>query len=264
MAAPLKIFSVESLTVRLYRSAVDLAEDAAREVQTYLQQVIAAQGSARAILATGNSQLQFLDELIRLGGVDWSKITFFHMDEYLGISGDHTASFRRYMRERVEQKIKPKQFHYLEGDALEPINECERYAQLLQEKPIDLCCLGIGENGHLAFNDPPVANFKDPHLVKIVKLDDTCKMQQVKQGHFPNLETVPPYALTLTIPALCAAKKMVGLCPGKNKAQPLRDALKGPVSPACPASILRRQPQAVLLVDTESSSLLGSINGTDN
>lgn len=256
MAAPLKIFTIESLTVRLYGSPLDLAQDAAREVQAHLQEVLAAQGSARTILATGNSQLQFLDELFRLGEVDWSKITLFHMDEYLGISADDSASFRHYMRERVENKIKPKQFHYIEGNALEPIKECERYGRLLQEQPIDLCCFGIGENGHLAFNDPPVANFADVHPVKIVKLDEVCKMQQVKQGHFPNLASVPPYALTLTIPALCSVKKMVGLCPGKNKAQPIRDALRGPVSPACPASILRRQPHAVLLLDTESASLL--------
>src|SRR5205085_10591122 len=137
----------------------------------------------------------FLKRVISLGELDWSALTLFHMDEYLGISKDHAASFRRYMRERVESLIHPRAFHYLEGDALEPIAECDRYAALLKVQPIDLCCLGIGENGHLAFNDPSVANFEDARAVKIVQLDHACQMQQVNEGHFPNLQSVPPYAL---------------------------------------------------------------------
>src|SRR5213593_2869381 len=209
MAQPIKNFVVESLRVRVYATQDQLVQDAAREVESYLQQVFMAQGRAAAILATGNSQIRFLQQLVNLGGVDWSRITLFHMDEYLGLSADHPASFRRYMRERVAGLVQPKVFHYLEGDAWLPIKECERYAQLLRAQPIDLCCLGIGENGHLAFNDPPVARFEEKHLIKLVKLDDPCKMQQVREGHFPSLEAVPPYAFTLTIPALCSARRMM-------------------------------------------------------
>ena len=178
------------------------------------------------------------------------------MDEYLGIAADHPASFRYYMRERVARLVQPKVFHYLEGDALLPIKECERYAQLLRAQPIDLCCLGIGENGHLAFNDPPVADFNDNRSVKIVKLDDACKRQQVGEGYFPNLESVPQYALTLTIPALCSARKMICVVPEKRKAQAVQAALHGPIGTACPASVLRRQANCLLFLDADSAGLL--------
>lgn len=256
MTAPLRTFRAEALDVRVYAGRADLSEAVAHEVRDHLAAALAAQGAAAAILATGNSQIQFLARLAALGGVDWSRVTLFHMDEYLGISGDHPASFRRYLRERVETLVKPKVFHYLAGDALLPLDECRRYADLLRAQPIDLCCLGIGENGHLAFNDPPVADFDDPHLVKLVKLDDACKTQQVKEGHFPDLAAVPPYAYTLTIPALCSARRMLCLAPETRKARPVKDALHGPVSPACPASILRRQPHASLLLDVDSAALL--------
>jgi glucosamine-6-phosphate deaminase len=256
MAQPVKSFTVDSLRVRVYATPEELARDAAREVQGHLQQVFMAQGHATAILATGNSQLEFLRQLVNLGGVDWSRIILFHMDEYLGLPADHPASFRRYLRERVASLVNPKVFHYLEGDAWLPIKECERYAQLLRAQPIDLCRLGIGENGHLAFNDPPVADFNDNRSVKIVRLDDACRRQQVDEGYFANLEGAPSYALTLTIPALCAAKKMICVVPEKRKAKAVQSALRGPISTDCPASILRRQANCLLFLDAESASLL--------
>ena len=253
---PIKTFEADSLPVRVYAGQTELSQDVARIAQRYLKDTLATRGSAAAILATGNSQIKFLDELIRLGGVDWSKITLFHMDEYLGISADHKASFRRYMRERVESRVKPRAFHYLEGDALMPIDECERYTKLLQAQPIDLCCLGVGENGHIAFNDPPVANFTDKRSVNIVALDEKCRLQQVGEGHFTGMDAVPQYALTLTIPMLCSAKKMLCIAPEKRKAQAIKDALQGPISTACPASILRRQAHCTLFADQDSTSLL--------
>lgn len=256
MAAPIKTFVVDSLRVRVYANQEHLVQEVAREVQSYFQETINAHGSAAAIMATGNSQIQFLDQLVRLGGVDWSKVTLFHMDEYLGIGADHPASFRHYMRERVENRVHPRAFHYLEGDSLQPIKECERYSQLLRSQRIDLCCLGIGENGHVAFNDPPVADFKDARSVKIVQLDQPCRQQQVNEGHFPDLQSVPQFALTLTIPALCAAKKMICIAPEKRKAQAVKNTLQGPISTACPASILRQQAHATLLLDADSASLL--------
>jgi glucosamine-6-phosphate deaminase len=256
MAQTPKSFVVDSLRVRVCATQDELVQDAARETQSYLQQTLLAHGRAAAVLATGNSQIKFLSQLAKLGGVDWSKITLFHMDEYLGISTDHPASFRRYLRERVEQTVRPRVFHYLEGDALLPIRECERYSQLLRAQPIDLCCLGIGENGHLAFNDPPVADFNDNRFVKIVKLDDACKRQQAGEGHFPDLESVPSYALTLTIPALISARKMVCIVPEKRKAVAVKAALQGPIGVACPASVLRKQAHCTLFLDAESASLL--------
>jgi glucosamine-6-phosphate deaminase len=191
-----------------------------------------------------------------LPGLDWSRIALFHMDEYLGIADTHPASFRRFLRERVEQRVRPRVFHYLRGEADEPLTECERYAGLLGAQPLDLCCLGIGENGHLAFNDPPVADFSDPRTVKLVKLDEPCRRQQVGEGAFPDLAAVPPYAFTLTVPALCAAAKLIGVVPERRKAPAVKAALEGPIQTACPASILRLQTQATLYLDTDSASRL--------
>ena len=254
--APIRSFKADQLDVQVFGDPANLFTYTAHTVRDLLAATIGNKGSAAAILATGNSQIRFLSELVKLGGVDWSKVTLFHMDEYLGITRDHPASFRYYMRQRVESLVTPKAFHYLEGDADLPLDECERYTALLKAQPIDLCCMGIGETGHIAFNDPPVARFDDRYSVKLVKLDDACKMQQVKEGHFPNLGAVPPYALTLTIPALISAAKIICLAPEKRKSVPVKNALEGPISTDCPASILRTQSQATMLLDIDSSTLL--------
>ncbi len=251
-----RAFVADSLSVKVFQDQESMAAAAAVETAAYLKDLLDSQPSARLILATGNSQILFLSRLIASAPIDWSRIELFHMDEYLGISADHPASFRRYMKERVESTAKPKTFHYLHGDALQPLDECSRYENLLAQAPIDLCCLGVGENGHLAFNDPPVADFNDPRRVKIVKLDATCKQQQVGEGHFPSLDTVPAYALTLTLPALCAAKKIICLAPEQRKSRAIRTALQDPVSTNCPASILRRQKHATLFLDADSAARL--------
>jgi glucosamine-6-phosphate deaminase len=252
----LRTLQADALSVRVHPDQASLATDAARMASDCLAQALASQGAARVILATGNSQIQFLEALVAMGRVDWSRVTLFHMDEYLGIDAAHPGSFRRYMRERVESRLRPRQFHYIEGDTLLPFCECERYTELLMAQPIDLCCLGIGENGHLAFNDPPVADFEDPHRVKLVKLDDACRRQQVGEGHFPGLEAVPQYAFTLTIPMLCSALRMLCIVPEQRKAQAVKETLQGPVSAACPGSFLRRQAHCTLFLDRESASLL--------
>jgi glucosamine-6-phosphate deaminase len=253
---PIKTFQVDELPVRVYATQDDLAADAAAMVLSFLTQCIAERGAASAILATGNSQIRFLDELMKLGGVDWSKLTLFHMDEYLGLDANHQASFRRYMRERIENRVKPKAFHYIEGDADQPLDECSRYADLLERQEIDLCCLGIGENGHVAFNDPHVAEFDDPWTVKLVSLDLKCRQQQVNEGHFPSVDQMPRYAYTLTIPTLCAVRKMICIAPEQRKAQAVHNTLRDTISTNCPASYLRTQKQAVLLLDSDSASLL--------
>ncbi|MEA5618250.1 glucosamine-6-phosphate deaminase [Cronbergia sp. UHCC 0137] len=256
MTAATKFFLVDHLAVQIYNSPVEMAQDVAEIAQKYLQELLQQQDTVAILLATGNSQLKFLDALISLGNLDWSRITLFHLDEYLGITADHPASFRRYLRERVEKRVHPQQFHYIQGDALQPLLECDRYTKLLQSQPIDLCCLGIGENGHLAFNDPAVANFQDPSQVKLVKLDQINRQQQVHTGHFPNLESVPQYAFTLTIPMICTAKKIICLAPEKRKAKVIKQMLHHPITPDCPASILRLQSQATLFLDLNSASLL--------
>lgn len=253
---PVQTFRVDSLSVRVYHSKTELSRDAATIARDYLQKILDRKGAARVILATGNSQIEFLDTWIEIGGLDWSKITFFHLDEYLGITPNHQASFRRYMLDRVEKRINPAAFHYIKGDALQPLAECDRYTQLLQANPIDLCCLGIGENGHLAFNDPSVVDFNDPHTIKLVKLDAENIQQQVNQGHFPTRESVPKYAFTLTIPSICSAQKIICLAPEKRKAQTVKKMLEEDITTDCPASILRRQEHATLFLDADSASLL--------
>lgn len=240
----------------MYSQEAEMACDVAQIAQEYLQDILSTQNFATVLLATGNSQIKFIEALIALGGVDWSRITLFHLDEYLGISADHPASFRRYMRERVENRVNPFQFHYLEGDTMQPLDECDRYKGLLQAQPIDLCCLGLGENGHLAFNEPSVANFEDTHKVKLVQLDLRTRQQQVDSNYFPNLEAVPQYAFTLTIPMICSAKKILCLAPEKRKCKAVKSMLKGSIGTDCPASVLRKQDQATLFLDADSASML--------
>ncbi|MBV6627539.1 MAG: glucosamine-6-phosphate deaminase [Rivularia sp. (in: Bacteria)] len=253
-----KDFRVDSLGVQIYNSEDELALSTATIVQQYLVSILEQQQTATVIFATGNSQLKFLDYLVKLSNIDWSKIICFHLDEYLGISANHSSSFRYYLRKRIEQLISPQEFHYIEGDTLEPLRECDRYSKLLATQPVDLCMLGIGENGHLAFNEPSVADFKDSYKVKLVKLDSVNHQQQVDEGHFPNLESVPKYAFTLTIPTICTAKKIICLAPGKRKAEVVKQLLEGNITEQFPASILRQQPQASLLLDVDAASLIDS------
>jgi glucosamine-6-phosphate deaminase len=253
---PAKIFPVDALTVRLYDRAEELSVDAARITQRYLQNLLAQQATATVILATGNSQIEFLSNLVSLGEIDWSRIVFFHLDEYLGIDANHPASFRRYLRERVEDQVNPAAFHYIDGDPVQPLAECDRYTKLLLSQPIDLCCLGLGGNGHLAFNEPSVADFHDPHYIKLVKLELSTRQQQVKQSYFTDISAVPQYAFTLTIPAICLAKKIFCFASGKHKATAVKQILQGSISADYPASVLRTQAQATLFLDADSASLL--------
>jgi glucosamine-6-phosphate deaminase len=252
----LRSFAADALAVRVYASLEGMAAAAAAEAHEVLRQSVVAQGEARVIFACAASQLRFLEVLTGLPGLDWSRVTVFHMDEYLGVTADHPASFRRFLRERLVEWVRPGACHYLAGEAPEAVAECERYTRLLREQPVDLCCLGIGENGHVAFNDPPVADFSDPQTVKVVALDEACRRQQVGEGAFPTLAAVPVRALTLTVPALCSARRMVCVVPERRKARAVRDALHGPVSADCPASVLRRQAHCTLFLDADAAAWL--------
>ena len=247
-------FSVDALRVRVLLDGEALAASAAADAAVLLRRAIEERGAAHAMFATGNSQLAFLDALVREPGVEWGAVVGFHMDEYVGIPAGHPASFRRDLRERLVERVPIGAFNFIDGDAPDPGAECQVYAELLREHPIDLCCLGIGENGHLAFNDPPVADFDDPLDVKIVDLDDACRRQQVGEGHFPDVDAVPARAVTVTIPALLRAATVLAVVPEARKREPVRRALEEPVSTACPASILRSQPHAVLYLDAESAA----------
>ena len=251
-----KNFQVDDLTVHIYNRPTTLTEEAAKIAQTYLITLLTKQSQATVILATGNSQLKFLEALIALGGVDWSRVVFFHLDEYLGISPQHPASFRYYLHKNVEKKVNAAAFHYIVGDCVQPLVECDRYTQLLQAQPIDLCFLGIGENGHLAFNEPSVASFDETRQMILVKLEPITRQQQVKEGHFNTVADVPQYAFTLIIPQICGIKKILCLAPEKRKATAVKNMLQLPISTTCPASILRKFAQATLFLDTDSASEL--------
>jgi glucosamine-6-phosphate deaminase len=240
---------VDCLTVKVYNSSIELTEDAANLAENYLQSLLATQKTVSIVLATGNSQLQFLDCLLTKATIDWSRCLLFHLDEYLGIAAEHPGSFRYYLQTKVVSKINCLQFHGIEGDAAQPLRECSRYGELLQKQPIDLCLLGIGDNGHLAFNEPSVADFNDPDIVKLVKLEETTRQQQVDGGYFSQINDVPNYAYTLTIPTICRAKKIFCLAPGKHKQEVSKKTLNQAISSKFPATILRTLSQTTLFCD---------------
>ena len=252
------VAAARSLDVRVFDDPDALGAAAARDAAEVIRNAERDRGQANVMFASGNSQFTFLERLATAGGVDWSLVTGFHMDEYVGLPADHPAGFGRYMRERVVGPLHPAEFHVLHGDAADVDAECSRYAAMLQSHPLDLCCLGIGENGHLAFNDPAVADFDDPVDVKVVELDDACRRQQVGEGHFPDVDAVPTHALTVTIPALLRARRVLAIVPEARKAEPVRRALEGPTDTACPASILQTQAHATLYLDRQSAGLLAS------
>ena len=256
MLTPLRTFQVDALQVEVYRQEADIVNSLVHNTQSYLSATMARQGSAAAILASGASQLKLLAQLTTVGEIDWGRLTLFHLDEYLGIGGEHPASFQTYMREKVAQIVTPHQFNYLAGDTLEPIAECDRYGQLLAAQPIDLCLLGIGETGHIAFNDPEVADFADRYPVKLVKLADKSRQQQVNTGFFDRLEAVPQYAITLTLPTICMARRICCLAMGARKANIVKTMLTGEIAPTCPASILRKYPTATLYLDEAAASAI--------
>lgn len=211
------------------------------------------------MFATGNSQLAFVEALVtRTPDVPWNDVVVFHMDEYVGIGADHPAGFQRWIRERIVAPAAPRAAYYVEGLG-DPAAACGRYADLLAHHPLDLCCLGIGENGHLAFNDPGVADFNDPLDVKVVELEGACQQQQqqqVNEGHFPDVSSVPTHAITVTIPALGRATQVMAIVPEERKAEPVQAALTGPVSTRCPASVLRTIPHVTIHLEQESARLL--------
>lgn len=244
-----------SMPVLVHRDVGSMATAAAAQAADVLRRSVAEQGRAHAMFATGNSQLAFVEELVTTADVPWSQVTVFHMDEYVGVGPDHPAGFQRWIRTRLVDRVHPGAAHYVDGLA-EPEAESARYAALLRTHPLDLCCLGIGENGHLAFNDPPVADFDDPLDVKAVVLDRACRQQQVGEGHFPDLDAVPARAVTVTIPALLRAGTVLAIVPDARKAVPVAAALRGPVTTACPASVLRTRHNVTLHLDPASAAAL--------
>jgi glucosamine-6-phosphate deaminase len=234
---------------------------AATHVSNLLAGILREQRVARVVFACAPSQTEFLSALVGSlrDTVDWKRVEAFHMDEYLGLDAQHPASFRRYLHEHFLSRVEIGAFHPICGEA-DPRVECARYAALIEDEPLDLICLGIGENGHVAFNDPPVARFDDPERVKVVELDAMCRQQQVHDGCFPNLSSVPRHALTLTLPVFREARHLSVVVPGSRKAAAVAAACNGPVSTACPASLLQCRENVRLFLDGKSAALLNSRN----
>ena len=248
--------TIDAATVRVHPDPAAMARAAADEAAAVMRAAVAARGVAHAMFATGNSQLAFVEALVhQTEDVPWAETVVFHMDEYVGVGPDHPAGFQRWIRERIVEPAQPRAAYYVEGLGDADV-ECARYTGLLRSHPLDLCCLGIGENGHLAFNDPPVADFADPLDVKVVALETACRLQQVHEGHFAALEAVPSHAITVTIPALLRAGRVLAVVPEARKATPVRAALTGPVTPSCPASALRTVAHATIHLEPESARLL--------
>ncbi|HLV35774.1 MAG TPA: glucosamine-6-phosphate deaminase [Spirillospora sp.] len=249
-------FRVAGIDARVYNDKIKLGEAAAEHVANCIQDAIREREQARVIFATGASQYEFLAALVgKKDSLDWSRVTAFHLDEYLGLPEDHPASFRRYLRERLFDRLPFGAVHLLDGTAPDPQAEADRYSALLAEGPVDLACIGIGENGHLAFNDPP-ADFETSALVHIVTLDEACRQQQVGEGHFATFADVPTQALSLSIPAILRAKRISCVVPDRRKAAAVLCALEGPITPDCPASALRQHGHTLLFLDRESASNL--------
>jgi glucosamine-6-phosphate deaminase len=256
MEQPIRTFAVEKLMVRVYSSRASMGRAVAEDVATKMRELLSRKKALSMVFAAADSQKEFLEALAQEKGIDWRSVTAFHMDEYTGVPGNSPKSFGRWLRDRLFDKVQPGTVHYMDGSAADPQAECGRYASLLKSAPLDLCCLGIGENGHLAFNDPPVADFNDPAAVKIVEIDRASQVQQAAEGNFPKADEVPKIALTLTVPALLAAPFQFCTVPGPRKAKAVKAALNDPVSTACPATALRRHAGAVLYLDPDSSSLI--------
>ncbi len=251
----MKQFRKDQLVIKIFEDVNELGEVAAISVAKKLNGAIYEKGFANLILATGASQFQFLENLQKQE-IDWKKITVFHLDEYKGMPFSHPASFRKYLKERILEKVQPKEVYYLEGDAADISVEVARYEELLRNHPIDVACMGIGENGHIAFNDPPVADFNDPKLVKVVELDEACRRQQLGEGWFPTFDDVPTYALSLTIPAIMRCKHISCVVPDERKAEAVFNTVNAEISTACPATILRTHQDTILYLDKNSAEKL--------
>ena len=256
MLKPEQSFVVDKLAVEIYSDRASMGKAAAERAAQKMRQLLAKKDEINVAYAAAPSQNEFLEALMTAPDIDWQRVRGFHLDEYLGLDSDAPQRFRVFLDDPVFSKANFKEVHYLKGDAESPEKEAQRYADLLGRYPLDIAFIGIGENGHIAFNDPPVADFEDPHLVKIVTLDEKCRRQQVNDGCFPTIDDVPKKALTLTIPAVMAAKFIYCMVPGKTKTEAVKETIEGKIGTHCPATILRRHDAAILYIDKDSGATL--------
>lgn len=252
----IKSFVKEKLKVNVYENRKQMGASAAADAGAKIKELLKSKEEINMIFAAAPSQNEFLESLINDKEIEWCRINAFHMDEYIGLAPDAPQGFGNFLREKIFGKLPFKSLNYLNGNAENREGECEWYSKLLKSNPADIVCMGIGENGHIAFNDPHIALFNDDALVKIVELDQKCRQQQVNDGCFDTIDKVPTHALTLTIPALMSGRFIFCMVPAKTKAQAVFHTVKGEITEKCPASILRTHENAVLYTDKESAELI--------
>jgi glucosamine-6-phosphate deaminase len=243
------------MDIRIFDTKQELGRAAAERAAAAIDEALAQGGRARVIAATGASQFEFLDALTAVPGVDWARVEMFHLDEYVGLPDTHPASFRRYLRERIVERVHPGTFHFLAGDAPDVAAECRRVGALLQQAAIDVAFVGIGENGHLAFNDPP-ADFRTEEPYLVVELDEACRRQQLGEGWFATLDDVPRRAISMSIRQILKAREILCVVPDARKARAVRDCLEGEVSPLHPSSVLQTHERTTVYLDRDSAALL--------
>lgn len=248
---PVLTDTVDQLQVEVYEERQAMGHAAARAVATKMQELLLRKDSIRMVFASAPSQNEFLSALCSIDEIDWSRVTAFHMDEWIGLSEEAPQRFGTFIKRNLFDIVHPSVVHLIDSKNT-PEFECDRYGRLLETDEIDIICLGIGENGHIAFNDPPVAKFDDPTFMKPVVLDEICRNQQLHDGPFPSIDDVPTHGITMTVPALMSGQYLFCIVPGPRKTQAIHRTLSEPVTEACPASILRRHPHAILFLDKEA------------
>lgn len=252
----LRKMKIDQLDINICEDRVELGRLAAETAHGWIMDICARQNELNMLFAAAPSQDEFLAALVAYQDIPWERINAFHMDEYMGLAADAPQRFSNYLKQRIFSLAPFKSVNYIDGNSPDPNLECERYSQLLRQHPLDIVCGGIGENGHIAFNDPHVADFADSQLIRLIELDDKSRAQQVNDGCFDHVALVPTHALTVTIPAIMAAAALVCMAPDSRKAPAVKRALFDPISEQIPASILRTHPQAVLFLDRDSAQLI--------
>jgi len=248
-------FKKEKLNVKVFKDRPELGVEAAETFTAKVKDLLKTRAFVNVIFASAPSQNEFLAELAK-SDIEWGRINAFHMDEYVGLDKDSPAGFGNFLKDRLFRNVQCRETNYMNGNAANIQDECNRYADLLTKYPTDIVILGIGENTHLAFNDPHVADFNDPLIVKVVDLDQDCRVQQVNDGCFANIDEVPTHALTITMPALFKSTHAYAIVPGKFKANAIEHTLNSDISELYPSTILRKHPDATLFIDEDSASKL--------
>ena len=252
----MKSIKVDKLQVEIYENRTLMGEAAARDIKAKIAELLSQKAEINMIFAAAPSQNDVLKSLVEDKSVEWNRVNAYHMDEYIGLDKDAPQGFGNFLKEHIFGLVPFKSVNYIDITATDPEKEADRYGKLLDENPTDIVVMGIGENGHIAFNDPPVADFEDKRTVKPVKLDEVCRQQQVNDGCFASIDKVPTHAMTLTVPTLVRAPYLFCIVPAPTKAKAVYETLHGTIDEHCPASILRLQDNAKLYLDDQSSKLL--------